>query len=274
MGPVGAGAACCCATIDAPKITTAIAIGAPTDLPMFLSMICGGRNSPPRSLHPWAAHLRTHSGLKRTPRLPGATSAMQMTAFADRRSVARWCSACGYTPRDDDRAMAPGGVWMLGSRRACIRNRVDSAPYPSSRPHDRRSQHGHGRVHGWAGTRRRLGRPARIEAQPPASLVELRAARARGRARGFLDRRRRHSAHTRLRVGLRRGRIAFSLFDRAESPARSPCCWCRASRLVPRFRWPCEWPSLLKRGQAGQLAGYMARTQRVPQSARWQQASS
>ena len=41
MGPVGAGAACCCAMIDAPKITTAIAIGAPTDLAMFLSIICG-----------------------------------------------------------------------------------------------------------------------------------------------------------------------------------------------------------------------------------------
>jgi hypothetical protein len=40
MGPVGTGAACC-AMIDAPKITTAIAIGAPTALPMFLSMMCG-----------------------------------------------------------------------------------------------------------------------------------------------------------------------------------------------------------------------------------------
>jgi hypothetical protein len=37
MGPVGAGAAGCCATIDAPRITTAIAI--PAALRMFVSLI-------------------------------------------------------------------------------------------------------------------------------------------------------------------------------------------------------------------------------------------
>jgi hypothetical protein len=41
MGPVGAGAGCCCAMIDAPKITTAIANRAPIALRMFLSMVCG-----------------------------------------------------------------------------------------------------------------------------------------------------------------------------------------------------------------------------------------
>ena len=44
MGPVGAGAGCCCAMIDAAKITTAIATGAPTALRMFLSMIRVSRN--------------------------------------------------------------------------------------------------------------------------------------------------------------------------------------------------------------------------------------
>src|SRR6185503_1857672 len=37
MGPVGAGAACCCAIIDAPRITTALATRAPTALFMFLT---------------------------------------------------------------------------------------------------------------------------------------------------------------------------------------------------------------------------------------------
>src|SRR5688572_114253 len=54
MGPVGAGAACCCATLDAPNITTATATSAPTALRMFPASIRGEPELAGRSLHPEA----------------------------------------------------------------------------------------------------------------------------------------------------------------------------------------------------------------------------
>ena len=147
--------------------------------------------------------------------------------------------------------MAPGGVCVLGLRRARVRDRLDASPDPSPRTYDRRRQHGHRRVHGRAGTRRRIGRPHRVEAEPPTGAVDLCAARTGGRALGAVDRGQPDAAHARVRVGVRRGRRRLRLFDRENRVLVRACSWCRASRLARRFRWPCASPSPPRHDRAG-----------------------
>ena len=138
--------------------------------------------------------------------------------------------------------MAHGGVCVLGLRRARVRNRLDASSYTSSRTHDRRCQHGHRRVHGRTGTGRGSGRPHCVHAQPPTGPLDLCAAGTGGRGRGALDRGRPDASHTRVRVGVRRGRRRASLFDSENrvlvrrAPGAGRRAWCHVSHGRARRR--------------------------------------